>query len=218
MPKGRKKIAPVTKATVRSKKTTSFKKQDDVRKFAWAESYTSFLMGIVVVIVAALFIISYVRQSHSTQQTSSTSTTVAAKPTGVTQVINVNPSKQKTYTVQRGDYLWTIAEKFYKSGYNWVDIARVNHLTNPGDIYAGNVLIIPNVSQKQTTISQAQQEVQIALPVITGDTYTVQKGDSLWSISVRAYGNGYKWTTISKANHLANPGLIFSGNVLSIPR
>ncbi|PIZ97158.1 MAG: lectin, partial [Candidatus Levybacteria bacterium CG_4_10_14_0_2_um_filter_35_8] len=38
------------------------------------------------------------------------------------------------------------------------------------------------------------------------------------NIAVRAYGDGYRWVDIARANGLENPDLIFSGNVLKIPR
>jgi nucleoid-associated protein YgaU len=53
---------------------------------------------------------------------------------------------------------------------------------------------------------------------ISGDSYTVMHGDNLWSIAIKAYGNGYKWTQIAKANKLTHPGTIHAGNVLQIPR
>ena len=53
---------------------------------------------------------------------------------------------------------------------------------------------------------------------IGGDKYTVQKGDTLWDISVRAYGDGYRWVEIAEANALTNPDLIHSGNEFVIPR
>lgn len=143
------------------------------------------------------------------QQTSS----ISSSPTKTEAV--VDPS-QKTYTVKAGDDLWHIAENFYKSGYNWVDIAKANKLTDPGTIFSGDKLIIPNVSPKQSTLVQKDQlEVENS---ITGSSYTVKKGDSLWNIAVRAYADGYKWTRIANANNLSNPNLIFSGNVLKIPR
>jgi nucleoid-associated protein YgaU len=40
----------------------------------------------------------------------------------------------------------------------------------------------------------------------------------LWTIAVRAYGDGYKWTEIAKANKLVNPNLIHPGNVFVLPR
>lgn len=44
------------------------------------------------------------------------------------------------------------------------------------------------------------------------------KGDHLWGIAVRAYGDGYKWVEIARENNLVNPNLIHPGNVLSLPR
>ena len=37
-----------------------------------------------------------------------------------------------TYKVQKGDDLWHIAEKYYKSGYNYVDIIKENKLKDDG--------------------------------------------------------------------------------------
>lgn len=185
-----------------------------VQSVTWSESYTSLLMGIVVVIVGALFVVSYLRQTHHVQETTSIATTATPTP----QKSALQP-EEKTYTVQKGDDLWHIAEKFYKSGYNWVDIARANNLANPGVIHVGNVLVIPNATPKMATISQpATTPAMQAAPAITGTTYTVQKGDDLWHIAVRAYADGYQWTKIARANNLANPGMIYSGNVLKIPR
>jgi nucleoid-associated protein YgaU len=47
----------------------------------------------------------------------------------------------------------------------------------------------------------------------------VQKGDTLWDISRRTYGDGRLWTTLFLTNQgqIANPHLIFPGQVLEIP-
>ena len=50
----------------------------------------------------------------------------------------------KTYTVQPGDCLWTIAEQFYGSGGQYKKLAAANpFITNPNLIYPGQVLTIP---------------------------------------------------------------------------
>lgn len=221
-------VATIASSRV-SRKTASI--QPSKKAFVssrWTESYTSLLMGVVVVIVAVLFVVSFLKQTHHIQDTSSIATAITpnsatAQPSelsGAGQTGN-----KRTYTVESGDDLWHIAEKFYKSGYNWVDVAKANNLTNPGIIHAGNILIIPSVTPEVATItaapSQAQPSVAInnaGLHAITGTTYTVQTGDNLWNIAVRAYADGYRWVDIAKANNLDNPGLIFSGNVLKIPR
>lgn len=213
---------PAKQKRGRPRKTSATKRQPrqarpTLASIRWTESYTSLLMGIVVVIVAVLFVVSFLRQTHHMQETTSTET--SASPSITATPSEIKPSGQKTYIVKQGDDLWHISEKFYKSGYNWVDIAKANNLSDPGAIFSGNTLIIPNVSPKMTTVTttptvQPTQNAQ----AITGDTYTVKSGDDLWTIAVRAYADGYQWTKIAQANNLANPNLIFSGNILRIPR
>lgn len=53
---------------------------------------------------------------------------------------------------------------------------------------------------------------------ISGDSYTVVKGDWLSTIAGRAYGDIMKYDTIAKANNIANPNVIEVGTVLKIPR
>ena len=50
-----------------------------------------------------------------------------------------------------------------------------------------------------------------------GSDYTVQQGDTLFSIAQQAYGDGNQWPVIAKANNIANPNLIYPGQVLYIP-
>ena len=48
-------------------------------------------------------------------------------------------------------------------------------------------------------------------------TYTVESGDTLWAISERFYGDGNKYQIIADASGIANPDLIYPGQVLTIP-
>lgn len=47
--------------------------------------------------------------------------------------------------------------------------------------------------------------------------YTVQRGDSLWKIAERYYGNGAEYMKIARANNIANPDHIEPGWTLTIP-
>lgn len=53
----------------------------------------------------------------------------------------------------------------------------------------------------------------------SGQNYTVKRGDCLWNIAKRFYGNGSKYTTIFNANRdkIKNPNLIYPNQVLWIP-
>lgn len=65
--------------------------------------------------------------------------------------------------------------------------------------------------QRETGASPAPSEAQ---------TYTVVKGDCLWNIAKKFYGNGSKYSVIYNANRSViggNPNLIYPGQVLTIP-
>jgi nucleoid-associated protein YgaU len=210
----------------------------------FGESYTSLILGIIVVIVGTVLLLSLVRTRSDAPQISSTNTSQNATDSAQfengdqgagaeSQNRNRVVKQGATYTVQTGDTLWNIAESAYKSGYKWTEIARANKLSNPDSIEAGMKLSIPEIEQKIATTEpekkdsdqQEKKETGGAKETkvdsdgkITGNQYTVKAGDSLWEISVRAYGDGYKWSEIAKANKLANPDLIHPGNKFTLPR
>lgn len=131
--------------------------------------------------------------------------------------------KGKTYKVAQGDSLWSIAEKKYNSGYNWVDIKEANKISNPNMISAGQTLVLPDVKAKAPIMAGSTKGGQGAVVAqqsgkIVGNSYTVVKGDNLWNISVRAYGDGFAWAKIARVNKLSNPNLIHPGNKFIIPR
>lgn len=70
----------------------------------------------------------------------------------------------------------------------------------------------PAVTRTVTTNNTA-----VAKP--SGQNYTVKRGDCLWNIAKRFYGNGAKYTIIYNANRskIRNPNLIYPGQVLWIP-
>lgn len=175
------------------------------------ESSISVVLGIIVVIAVSILVVNYFRKGGKEGTVPSITETVTEETKAV-------PGQK--YTVSSGESLWSIAEKAYGSGYNWVDIAKENKINNSDFIEAGQKLILPKVEAKTATSTNhiTNLETQAVNETISGATYTVVKGDNLWTIAVRAYGDGYKWTEIAKENKLKNPDIIHSGNILTLPR
>ena len=48
-----------------------------------------------------------------------------------------------TYTIQKGDTLWSIAETYYGSGQRWVDIVDANPGLNPQKLPVGKTITMP---------------------------------------------------------------------------
>lgn len=130
--------------------------------------------------------------------------------------IELQNEQKGTHTVVQGETLWSIAEKEIGSGYNAPDIAKANKLTDPNHIEVGVKLTIPQVSpilvQKGSVTS-----IQTSQVTIKEAKYTIQPEDTLWDISIRAYGDGYRWPEIARANSILNPDLIYTGNMLILP-
>ena len=174
------------------------------------ENLISTIMGGVVVVVMAAMIFNYFKTFNKSGQISDQAAVNLSEEEVLTKELPT------TYKVVKGDDLWHISERFYNSGYNYVDIAKANKLADAGAIEVGQELVIPKVDVKKI-----ETKTQTAKISIEGGKYTTVKGDHLWSIAVRAYGDGYKWTAIYNANKAkvgANPSMLFTGVELVLPR
>ncbi len=54
-------------------------------------------------------------------------------------------------------------------------------------------------------------------PAPSGDTYTVVAGDCLWNIAYKLYGSGAQFGKIAEANKIADPYIIYVGQILTVP-
>lgn len=110
------------------------------------------------------------------------------------------PSTNETvYTVKKGDTLSGIASKY---GTTYQRLAEYNNIPNPNLILVGQKIRIPGESAPATTQKRY---------------HTVVRGDTLWGIAQRYYGNGNRYKEIAKANNIANPDIIHVGQKLLIP-
>lgn len=107
------------------------------------------------------------------------------------------------YTVASGDTLWSIAQRF---GTTLSALISANHIADPNLIYAGQTLTVPTAASAPSSTAPSSTATKVS-------TYVVQSGDTLSSIAERFD------TTVSAlvgTNHIADPNLIYAGEVLSL--
>lgn len=124
--------------------------------------------------------------------------------------------QKRTHTVVAGETLWSIAEKEIGSGYNAPDIAKANNIADPNQIEVGTQLTIPQVTPIHEQ-NGSVTSIHTSTVTLNDSNYIIKNGDTLWDISVRAYGDGYRWQEIAKANKVLNPDVIYVGNTLTLP-
>jgi len=184
--------------------------------FKSTEEIVSMFLGLVIVVVVIGLIFNFFQKRKGNVEIPGVSNVKISedidKPEESVQNIN-----QGEYTVVRGDNLWKIAQKEYSNGYQWVKIAKANNLKNPSVISTGQKLILPSIGQSTAnTLNTNSKSNSISV----GSDYKVVKGDNLWKIAVRAYGDGYNWVKIWRENKskLKSPNGLAIGMILTIPK
>lgn len=193
------------------------------------QSKLSMVLGALIILVVGILVFNYFNKAKESlgpaQQTMQQQEDVSAE--------NL-PGK---YTVKEDDTLFIIAEKYYKDGDKFSEIAKANNLSDVNSIEVGQVIDIPKLSNTNSTFEptatpQASAKTQVAQsdmgtgggdttiwgPKIESDTYTVTEGDWLSTIAARKYGDIYAYQKIAAANNISNPDLIYPGQVLKLPR
>ena len=163
------------------------------------DNIASFIVGAVFIIIIGILIYSTVVGKQEKKEAVSTTKQETILPT--------------QHIVETNESLWTIAEKYYKSGYNWVDVASANTLSNPDYITVGQTLVIPDVKPK---LVKSGEISAVAAVAPKHSQVTVQQGDTLWNIAIREYDSGYRWSEIAQINAISNPDLIYPETVLRL--
>lgn len=122
-------------------------------------------------------------------------------PTPAAPAASGTTSATVTYTVQSGDTLGRIAQRFNTTT---EALVQLNGLTNPDQIKVGQQLKVPATGGATTGSTGAGQ----------GRTHVVQRGETLGVIA-KTYG--VTVAEIAAANNIADADTIFVGQALIIP-
>ncbi len=82
-------------------------------------------------------------------------------------------------------------------------------------------ILAENVKKKGKVIeNEVARDAKSSPEPKTTQSYTVKKGDTLWGLAKKFYGDGSKFTIIEEANKdtIKNKNLIYVGQVLKIPK
>jgi len=131
---------------------------------------------------------------------------------------------QKTYTIAKGDLLADIAKKNYGDASKWQKIVDANKGLDPNRLKVGQKIVLPDLApdadDSKTPALGGSAPKPSDITAASGKTYTVAKGDNLYKIATKAYGDGSKWKKILDANKstLSSPEKLKVGMKLTIPQ
>ncbi|MGN4157021.1 LysM peptidoglycan-binding domain-containing protein [Staphylococcus auricularis] len=138
-----------------------------------------------------------------------TPTTSRSRATDVTSR-EAAPEKTMDYTVEEGDFLGGIANKFETSTEH---LQELNDIPNPDVIHTGQVLKVPDHSNAEPPAPPEPTDPPAPEAPQVKD-YTVESGDTLSGIAGK-----FDTSTdhLQELNHLPNPDQLDVGQVLKVP-
>ena len=128
----------------------------------------------------------------------------------------VTPLRKRTHIVQKGDNLWKLAKKYYGDGSKWQIIHEANKaiIRRTTALKVGLEIIIP-----EPVVAPEEKAEGPSLESLGKRTYVIKRGDFLWNLAIKFYGDGTKWQIIYEANKtvIPNPTLLPVGKKIVIP-
>lgn len=134
----------------------------DFQELRTKDSIISMAIGLAVIVVAGLVAFNYFSARNTAPDQSGTET---ADQTPVAPI-----TEPTTHTVTAGDTLWNISERYYKTGFNWVDIQNANNLSDAANLTEGQQLTIPVVTPIMPLQTSAPEPTGNVSGIATGPT------------------------------------------------
>lgn len=140
-------------------------------------------------------------------------------PTKKVATAKAKTSSYTVYTVEAGDTLTAIAGTWFKDTSKWKEIVAVNPGLSASNLKVGQKINLPAKSGSSST--KVASATKSSVPAVAaGNQHVVTAGETLASISDKAYGNRTNWKKIYEANKSvigSNPSTLKVGMKLTIP-
>ena len=196
------------------------------------EQFAKHYLGVEIVDTGQPATIKMVYDPQDSQQVDDSSGFYVFKQTGYDRYLNASPPSDSVFLTGSLESMDGIKRKVVEVSvddvsdivalvtYNDTTMAFSYTLTGENILFlddSGEQVEGDRVVVQQPADGTSDPPAAVGTDIAPGSSYTVQTGDTLGTISLRAYGSTTNWSAICTANSLTNCDIIESGDVLTIP-
>ena len=196
------------------------------------DQFAKHYLGVEIVDTGQPATIKMVYDPQDSQQVDDSSGFYVFKQTGYDRYLNASPPSDSVFLTGSLESMDGIKRKVVEVvvddvsdivalvTYNDTTMAFSYTLTGENILFlddSGEQVEGDRVVVQQPADGTSDPPAAVGTDIAPGSSYTVQTGDTLGTISLRAYGSTTNWSAICTANSLTNCDIIESGDVLTIP-
>jgi uncharacterized surface protein with fasciclin (FAS1) repeats len=196
------------------------------------EQFAKHYLGVEIVDTSQPATIKMVYDPQNSQQVDDSSGFYVFKQTGYDRYLNASPPSDSVFLTGSLESMDGIKRKVVEVSVD--DVSDIVALVTYNDttmsfsytLTGENILFLDDSGEQvegdrvvvqQPAVGTGASPAAVATDITPGSSYTVQTGDTLGTISLRAYGSTTHWSAICTANSLTNCDIIEVGDVLTIP-
>ena len=196
------------------------------------DQFAKHYLGVEIVDTGQPATIKMVYDPQDSQQVDDSSGFYVFKQTGYDRYLNASPPSDSVFLTGSLESMDGIKRKVVEVVVDDVSdivaLVTYNDTTMPFayTLTGENILFLDDSGEQvegdrvvvqQPADGTSDPPAAVGTDIAPGSSYTVQTGDTLGTISLRAYGSTTNWSAICTANSLTNCDIIESGDVLTIP-
>ena len=196
------------------------------------EQFAKHYLGVEIVDTGQPVTIKMVYDPQDSQQVDDSSGFYVFKQTGYDRYLNASPPSDSVFLTGSLESMDGIKRKVVEVSVDDVSdivaLVTYNDTTMPFSytLTGENILFLDDSGEQvegdrvvvqQPADGTSDPPAAVGTDIAPGSSYTVQTGDTLGTISLRAYGSTTNWSAICTANSLTNCDIIETGDLLTIP-